>query len=216
MNFLQISLTNRCNFNCWHCPMGKWHNSEPPRWPLCNAELIPWMDKYVQPDQWVVELTGGEPSLYPEIDELLHWLSEHGYKTLVKTNGSGDLPHLPGVKLVAAFHQLKNPPKNYDVYLIVDKIDREAKEKYCNEHGISYKVIGFGKENPDGYSHRFALCAYVNNAGHQVGCQARAVFESVRNGVDYRRIPHRALVAMPCCPNCKAAIDADRFLEGML
>ena len=71
MNFLQISLTNKCNFNCWHCPMGQWRNSVAPRWPLCNEILIPWLEKYVEPSKWLIELTGGEPSLYPEIDELL-------------------------------------------------------------------------------------------------------------------------------------------------
>lgn len=212
MNFLQISLTNKCTLSCWHCPMGQWRNSTAPRWPLCNAELIPWLEKYVQPSQWVVELTGGEPSLYPEIDELLHWLSEHGYKTLVKTNGTGDLPHLPNVKLVAAFHRLSNPPKNYDEYLIVDKIDRDAKEAYCTANNIPYKVIGYNKENPDGASHHFDLCAFVNPAGHQTGCCARRPIERVRGEVDYGRITHRPLVAMKCCARCKAAIDAERFL----
>lgn len=213
MNFLQISLTNKCNFGCWHCPMGKWRNYTPPRWPLCNAELIPWLDKYVNKGEWLIELTGGEPSLYPEIDELLHWLSDTGYKVLVKTNGSGNLPHLPNIKIVAAFHQLGNPPKNYDEYLIVDKIDREAKEEYCQANGIPYKVIGFNKENPDGATHGFKLCAFLNNAGHQVGCAARRVVEDVRSdGVDYRRINKRGLYPMTCCPHCKAAIDAWRFL----
>lgn len=212
MNFLQISLTNKCNLSCWHCPMGQWRNSAAPRWPLCNAELLPWLEKYVQPSQWVVELTGGEPSMYPEINELLHWLSEHGYKTLVKTNGTGNLPHLPNVKLVAAFHRLSDPPKNYDEYLIVDKIDRDAKEAYCNVNDIPYKVIGYDKENPDGARHHFDLCAFVNPAGHQTGCCARRPIERVRGEVDYGRITYRSLVAMKCCARCKAAIDAERFL----
>lgn len=216
MNFLQISLTNRCNFSCWHCPMGQWRNSTAPRWPLNNNELIPWLEQYVAPSQWCVELTGGEPSLYEGIDELMVWLNAHQYKTLVKTNGSGNLKHYPNVKLVAAFHRLSNPPQNYDEYLIVDKIDRDAKEAYCNVKDISYKVIGYNKENPDGFAHRFSLCAYVNPAGHQLGCMARAAIEDVRDGEDYRRINHRPLVAMDCCPHCKAAIDAYRFLEDML
>lgn len=211
MNFLQISLTNRCNFNCWHCPMGKWRNSDAPRWPLCNEELVPWLEKYVQPDQWLVELTGGEPSLYPEIDELLHWLDDRKYRVLVKTNGSGHLPHLDNVKIVAAFHQLDNPPKNYDQVLIVDKLQRTEKELYCIDHCIPYHVIGFNKDTM-GREHGFRFCAYVNNAGHQTGCQARAVYEDVRDGADRRRIPYRSLVAMPCCKHCKAAIDAWLFM----
>ena len=212
MNFLQISLTNRCNFSCWHCPMGKWRNSERPRWPLDNATLLPYLQKYVKPSEWVVELTGGEPSLYDGIDELLHWLSDNNYRTLVKTNGSGNLPHLPNVKIVAAFHRLEQPPKNFDEILIVDKVDREGKEQYCKEHGIPYKVIGFNKENPDGATHEFALCAFINPAGHQVGCLATPPREKVIGDVDYNRIDHKPLVAKQCCKHCKAATDAWRFL----
>lgn len=212
MNFLQVSLTNRCNFSCPTCPMGKWRNSAAPRWPLCNAELIPFLEKYVTPDDWVVELTGGEPSLYPEIDELMLWLSSGNYRTLVKTNGSGNLLHLPRITICAAFHDLKNPPKNYDQYLIIDKLQREAKEAYCQERKIPYKVIGFNKENPDGATHGFKDCAFINPAGHQVGCCARRPIERVVNGRDYNRIDRRPLVVMECCQHCKAAIDAWRFL----
>lgn len=215
MNFLQISLTNRCNFSCPTCPMGHWRNSAAPRWQLCNDELIPWLDRYVRAQDWLVELTGGEPSLYVGIEELLQWLSDNHYRTLVKTNGSGNLPHLPHVKLVAAYHNLHEPPRNYDEYLIIDKLQREAKEAYCKEHKIPYKVIGFNKEDFDGATHGFHLCAYVNPAGHQVGCQARKVIEDVRDGEDWRRITRRELVPMVCCPHCKAAVDAWRFKEGL-
>lgn len=192
--------------------MGKWRNAEKPRWPLDNATLVPWIADNVMAKRWVIELTGGEPSLYPEIDELLHWLSDNGYRTLVKTNGSGNLPHLPNVKLVAAFHRLEEPPKNFDEYLIVDKIQREEKEAYCKEHGIPYKVIGYDKENPDNARHEFELCAFVNPAGHQVGCLAEKPHERVVDGDDYNRISHRPLIPQVCCPHCKAAIDAWRFL----
>lgn len=212
MNFLQISLTNKCNFSCWHCPMGKWRNYVAPRWPLDNATLIPWMEQYVRPDMWVVELTGGEPSLYDGIEELMRWLSEHGYKTLVKTNGSGNLPHLPNVKIVAAFHRLEQPPKNFDEVLIVDKIQSVEKIAYCKEHGIPYKVIGYNKENHDGATHGFDMCAFINPAGHQIGCCADIPHERLVNGVDYNRITHRPLVLKKCCPHCKSAIDAWRFI----
>ena len=191
---------------------GKWRNSDEPRWLLDNATLLPWLEKYIQPNRWVVELTGGEPSLYDGIDELMQWLSDNGYHTLVKTNGTGDLEHLPNTTIVAAYHRLEEPPQNYDVYLIVDKIEREEKEAYCKANGIPYKVIGYEKENPDGATHGFDLCAFVNPAGHQVGCLAVPPHERVVNGIDYNRISHRPLVAQPCCPHCKAAIDAWRFI----
>lgn len=213
LGFLQISLTNRCNFNCWHCPMGKWRNSDAPRWPMTNAELIPFLQKQVRPQEWIIELTGGEPSLYPELDELLEWLSENGYRTVVKTNGSGNIPHLPNVVIVAAFHRLEQPPKNFDQVLIVDKVQREEKEAYCKEHGIPYQVIGFGKEVIDDVQHGFAWTAYINPAGHQVGCLADRPVEDVRGGEDYNRITRRPLVRQAACKQCKAANDCWRFLK---
>ena len=118
--------------------MGKWRNFERPRFPLNNCELIPFLSRFVNPQEWVIELTGGEPSLYEGIEELMEWLSGNGYRTIVKTNGSGNLPMLPNVKIVAAFHRLNKPPFNYDEYLIVDRIDREQKEAYYKEHGIPF------------------------------------------------------------------------------
>lgn len=213
MDFLQISLTNKCNFNCWHCPMAEWRNSTPPNLPLCNAELIPFLEKYVDSRLWVIELTGGEPSLYPEIDELMEWLHEKKYRVLVKTNGSGNLKHYDNSTIVAAFHKLEEPPQNYDIYLIVDKIDREKKERYCIDHNIPYRVIGYNKENPDGAKHGFTYCAYINPAGHQVGCCADAVPQNVQSdGRDHNRIDFKPLTVMKCCSRCKAAIDAWRFL----
>lgn len=212
LNFLQISLTNRCNFSCWHCPMKQWRNSEAPRFPLCNRELLPFLERYVKPSEWVIELTGGEPSLYPEIDELLHWLSDTGYKVLVKTNGSGNLPHLPNIKIVAAFHQLGNPPKNFDEYLIVDKIQSEEKVAYCKEQGITYRVIGYNKENPDNARCGFTLISFINPAGHNFSCPADVPRQILRDGEDVGRINHTDIITKLCCENCKAAIDAWRFL----
>lgn len=192
--------------------MKQWRNSEAPRFPLCNRELLPFLERYVKPSEWVIELTGGEPSLYPEIDELLHWLSDTGYKVLVKTNGSGNLPHLPNIKIVAAFHQLGNPPKNFDEYLIVDKIQSEEKVAYCKEQGITYRVIGYNKENPDNARCGFTLISFINPAGHNFSCPADVPRQILRDGEDVGRINHTDIITKLCCENCKAAIDAWRFL----
>lgn len=211
MNLLQISLTTRCNYRCRYCPVEQWRNV-PPRKPLCNEELIPFLERAVKPDSWVVELTGGEPSLYEGIDELLEWLAGHNYRTLVKTNGTGNMPHFPGVTLVAAFHKLEEPPKNYDQYLIINTDGRAEKEAYCNEHKIPYKVIGYNRDNFDSSTHGYRLCAFINPAGHQIPCQAQKADEHIVDGVDIARIDHKnILTAMECCPHCKAAIDAWKF-----
>jgi len=210
-SFLQISLTNRCNRACSYCPVEQWRNTTP-RKPLCNEELIPFLQKYVKPDSWVVELTGGEPSLYDGIDELMQWLSDNGYRTLVKTNGTGNLKHLPNVKIVAAFHDIDKPPTNFDEMLIINTEGREEKESYCTMHSIPYKVIGYWTDNFDKSTHGFRLCAFINPAGHQIGCQGQKAEEHIVDGVDIARITHKMLIASTCCPHCKAAIDAWKFL----
>lgn len=212
LNFLQISLTNRCNFSCWHCPMKQWRNSEAPRWPLCNGELIPFLEQYVKPSEWVIELTGGEPTLYEGLDELLDWLSEKGYYTLVKTNGSNPIGKRKNVKVCSAFHRLEQPPKYFDEYLIVDKIQSDEKVAYCKANGIPYKVIGFNKENPDNARCGFTLISFINPAGHNFSCPADVPRQIVRDGEDVGRINHTDLTTKLCCESCKAAVDAWRFL----
>lgn len=213
LNFIQISLTNKCNFSCWHCPMGKWRNSASPRFPLKNKELIDFFNRYLGPNMWIVELTGGEPSLYDGFGSLLEWLSNNRYYTLIKTNGSNFIKHYDNVKIVAAFHKLQEPPKCFDEILIVDKIDSVAKKQYCESSGIPYHIIGFNTENPDGAVHGFTNCAYINNAGHETTCKAMPPVERVSaDGIDYGRIDRNPLFSGKCCARCKAAIDAWRFL----
>ena len=213
LNFLQISLTNRCNFSCWHCPMKEWRNTEP-KFPLNNGELVPFLERNVAPEEWVVELTGGEPTLYGGFDELLEWLSEHGYYTIVKTNGSNRIMHYENVKVCAAFHNIERPPKFYDEFLIVDRIYSERKIAYCKEHGIPYKVVGYDKENPDGASHGFTYISFINAAGHGCDCPAKSPLqkENADGSHDFGRITDAPMQKSPCCKNCKAAIDAWRFL----
>ena len=192
--------------------MKAWRNGPEPRWPLNNGELCYFLEEYVDPNTWIVELTGGEPTLYGGFNELLQWLSSYGYYTLVKTNGTRTIARYNSVKICSAFHRLDNPPICYDEILIVDKIQREEKEAYCKEHGIPYRVIGYDKENPDGAIHGFTRISFINPAGHNLACPASRPMQLVDNGVDYGRIDHANIKMNPCCSTCKPAIDAWRFL----
>ena len=212
LNFLQIALTNKCNFACWHCPMKEWRNSAEPRWPLKNEELFNFLSRETKPSEWVVELTGGEPTLYDGFDELLQWLSGKGYYTLVKTNGSNPIGKYPNVKVCSAFHKLEAPPRYFDEILIVDKIQREEKEAWCKANGIAYHVIGFNKENPDNAECGFKLISFINPAGHNLSCPADMPRQIIHGDVDHGRIDHSSIITGICCSCCKAAVDAWRFL----
>lgn len=209
-SFLQISLTSRCNLSCWHCPMKDDRNTDNPPYVLTNYRLMPWLHTYVNPDEWVIELTGGEPSLYNGIDDLCSWLSIHGYRVLVKTNGLLPIQPKENVIRVAAFHRLDNPPKYFDKILIVDKIDSEQKISICEQNGWDYKVIGYNKENPDMSRHGFRLSAYLDPHGHPVPCKNRTV--KYTDPPDMYTMEYTPLKTTLCCPDCKAAIDAWRFI----
>jgi hypothetical protein len=119
---------------------------------LNNDLIFLWLDKFCPPKEWCIEISGGEPGLYPEIDKLIAGLSERGYYGLIKTNGTCPLPHSETFQRVAAWHKCKgmdSPPKYYDQMLIIrNPADCwEAKAHYCKDHGIPYRDVVFRDYN---------------------------------------------------------------------
>jgi len=210
MNFLQISLTSRCNLECPHCPMAAYRNTDSAPYVLTNDRLVPWLASNCSPQLWILELTGGEPALYKGLPELVEELSSMGYRGLIKTNGLLPTPASPNFIRCSAFHQYDNFPKYYDVILIVDKIDSERKVAYCEENHIPYKVIGFNKENPDGATHGFKKIAYIDPHGHQVPCPSCPI--QYEDQPDHYTIEYNHMKQGMACGHCKAAIDAWRFM----
>lgn len=209
-NFLQISLTSNCNFACWHCPMAYYRNTDEKEFVLTNNRLIPWLEKYIVPNEWIIELTGGEPGLYNGINELICWLSSNNYHVIIKTNGSLPINSYPNIIRVAAFHQLNNPPKYFDKILIIDKIDNFEKEKYCKNNNLEYKLIGYNKDLLPGEKHGFNKCAYIDPHGHPLPCKLTKV--KYTEWPDKYALEFTGLKKTLCCPSCKAAIDCWKFM----
>lgn len=210
MNFLQIALTTKCNLECAYCAIANYRNTDDLPFILTPSRIISWLFLNVNANEWVIELTGGEPSLFEGIEELCRWLSDHGYTTLIKTNGLLEIHPYPHIKRVGAFHNLAKPPVYFDEILIINNEERQEKESYCRKMGWEYKVIGYNKENPDGASHKFKKISFVDPHGHNVACPACPILW--KSGYDPYTIEHRRFVKGMCCPQCKAAIDAWRFL----
>jgi len=207
MNLLQISLTNLCNKSCEYCPIKKWRNN--PQFPnlLNNEHLIPFLEK-LNPKEWAIELTGGEPALYIELDYLLEWLQEKGFRGLVKTNGSLPMRKVPNFKIVAAFHDLENPPECYDeILLITHTPDFEEKIARCLREGVVYRVIEKDIHYRATPEKRTSIdkIMFINPEGCKSECKA-----------GQSRIPVED-DSFPCrnvCKGCKSAIDFETFFTG--
>jgi hypothetical protein len=111
-----------------------------------NELLLKWLDKYLDPKEWFIEITGGEPALYPEIFELIYSLSKRGYKGLIRTNGSLPLPMNSRFKRVAAWHkEAKKFPKYNDYIQILqnNEDDWKSKIEYCEDNNKPYCVFPY-------------------------------------------------------------------------
>lgn len=81
-----IDLTNRCNLNCLYC----FNYGSAPSEPFDLA--LPVFEKMIhdpvasQTSSWI--LSGGEPVLYPHLDELLALFQQNGISPKIASNGS--------------------------------------------------------------------------------------------------------------------------------
>ena len=149
MKLLSIAIFQSCNYDCYYCVMKPWtyplgHVLEDgtPANALTNETLLNWLDTYIDPNEWLLKITGGEPGLYPEIDTLIPALAQRGYKGMVETNGSLPIPESEAFIRLAAWHIGGDMPQYYDTILIIqdNNNDWEEKIEYCEEHSIPYVV----------------------------------------------------------------------------
>jgi len=83
---VSINLTHRCNLRCRMC--GQWRRQDTLRSDALSlkrlkeviTEMVPFHPKFY--------LWGGEPLLYPEIDELIGFLKEKDQYMVINTNGA--------------------------------------------------------------------------------------------------------------------------------
>ena len=85
---LRLSVTDRCNFRCIYC-MEPDFKYMPKTQLLTLNEYIRLIEVGISLGVTKVRITGGEPTLYPQLDELLFALGELGLEDLaMTTNGS--------------------------------------------------------------------------------------------------------------------------------
>ena len=99
IDYLRISVTDRCNFRCTYC-MPEDMTFADRRDNLKTSELELICQAFVELGVKKVRLTGGEPLIHPEFEELLHNISKFDglEKIAITTNGSLLASKIDGIK----------------------------------------------------------------------------------------------------------------------
>ena len=86
MTYFLLSIANACNKSCDYCAVKPWLNN--PAYPdkITAGDLTAFLSRELKEND-AVELTGGEPTLFPDLLLLLDFLKENGAKTIIRTNG---------------------------------------------------------------------------------------------------------------------------------
>jgi MoaA/NifB/PqqE/SkfB family radical SAM enzyme len=79
--YCEIALTGKCNFSCNYC------NSLQSN--VDHQEILSFIQKNAYSLQHV-QLTGGEPTLYPQLSSFCKFITDHGVKVGLSSNGSAD------------------------------------------------------------------------------------------------------------------------------
>lgn len=117
INYLRISLTDRCNFRCFYCmPAGAIQFAPPPEL-LTNAELARLMPILARAGFEKIRLTGGEPTLRRDLVALVESIAATpGIKEVSMTTNALRLRELAGPLAAAGLSRLN---------ISIDSLDAE-------------------------------------------------------------------------------------------
>ena len=172
-----------CNYRCPYCwHFGKWEEYK-------SQNIYPGLEKLIQAWKRIydlygkchIDILGGEPSIYPEINEFLLELIKY-HNVWVTTNLSGDFDKLincispdlvNNIRIATTFHpmfadidtflskaiKIKKKIMQYVVYLAYPPQvkDLEKYKKIFEQNGLRFSVLTFwgtynGKQYPDSYT----------------------------------------------------------------
>ncbi len=118
MTLVRIITTYRCNLNCFYC-----HKEGLKERIEINPNDIPYIvDVLKKAKVKKVTLTGGEPTLYPNLDDLILELNENKIKIGITTNGTNIKPLLRNKEYFSKI-TISLPATNKKIYSQVTKRD---------------------------------------------------------------------------------------------
>ncbi len=110
---MQINLTYECNRACSYCYAKGFLKKWPQEISLENLEkALRWMSK--QKIKKILNLSGGEPTLFSEINSVLNLAGKYGLEVVISTNGTTNLENF-NIKssAISSFWVSLNPPSEY-------------------------------------------------------------------------------------------------------
>ena len=88
LNQIYFYLTEGCNLRCRHCWIAPKYQSEANQYPALDLDLFKSIIEQAKPMGLSgVKLTGGEPLLHPQINEILEYIQTEDLRLTVETNG---------------------------------------------------------------------------------------------------------------------------------
>jgi organic radical activating enzyme len=89
---ITLTVTNSCNYRCKYCPPNLQNGSEEP---ILVETYIKFFTNLIEDNPQIndyserfISITGGEPSLYKGIEELISFLNENNFNVTLDSNGS--------------------------------------------------------------------------------------------------------------------------------
>lgn len=129
---LRLSVVPHCNFSCTYCTESD--ISEPTSEPFSPQEFIHFISK-INPflDLYSVRITGGEPTLYPHLPELIYELKKMGIPKVHLTSNGVRLPHL--------ISDLKSAGLD-SINISLDALDPHIFQKISRRKGLDKTLAG--------------------------------------------------------------------------
>lgn len=91
-----IEITNRCNMNCKHCMNGS--DKASVNKGFSKDEILKLVEDLHKNKTEKIYISGGEPLLYPYIDDVILYANSLGMKVTLATNGMEVAKHLVAIK----------------------------------------------------------------------------------------------------------------------
>jgi organic radical activating enzyme len=147
---VHLDIGKKCNFDCSYCSDDIHDNFSPFIEIEKIKKLVLMCDSYTMDKKKVFVLTGGEPTLYKNFNELMIFLNEKSFKVMINTNGTFKQENIEyflqkfkdtGIVLIISIHQEFTNAKHLNKF-------NYLKNKYPNNIEIKF----MGNKNTDFYS----------------------------------------------------------------